>query len=107
MDRCSDGNLYQIIFNLPDYLQGNLTDGEFITVELPIGADTTSGAFPFVPLDSVFQTQDSAYLYVVDEDKAASRTVTLARPWWSHHCRFNIFRNNHALFYTGCLLLVI
>lgn len=73
----TDGNLYQIIFNLPDYLQGNLTDGEFITVELPIGADTTSGAFPFVPLDSIFQTQDSAYLYVVDEDKAASRTVTL------------------------------
>lgn len=73
----TDGKLYRIVFNIPDHLKDSLTDGEFITVDLPISGNTTSVAFPFVPLDSVFQTQDSTYLYVVDTDLAASRKVTL------------------------------
>ena len=73
----TDGKLYRVVFNIPDNLKKNLTDGEFISVELPISTNTTSEAFPFVPLDSVFQTQDSAYLYIAQGDRAVSRTVTL------------------------------
>ncbi len=42
-----------------------------------MGAPKTSAAVPFVPLDSVFQTQDQAYLFVAKNGKAVSRKVKL------------------------------
>ncbi len=74
----TDGNLYQIVFNIPDYLHQSLTNNQFIEVELPI-EQTTSGAFPFVPLDSIFQTQESAYLYLAEGDRVVSRKVVLGQ----------------------------
>ena len=54
-----------------------MTNGSFIGIDLSIEGQSISGAFPYVPLDSVFQTQDTAYIYVADGDKAASRDVVL------------------------------
>ena len=73
----TDGNLYQVIFELPSELHTELTNGSFIKIDLSSEGQSISGAFPYVPLDSVFQTQDTAYIYVADGDKAASRDVVL------------------------------
>lgn len=55
----------------------HVVDGQYITVELPIGYSDSPSSFPFVPLDAVYQTQDSAYLFVDEDGKAASREITL------------------------------
>jgi multidrug efflux pump subunit AcrA (membrane-fusion protein) len=70
----TDGQLYQIVYILPD-IASELTDGSFIKIELPIGQDNVSEFF--IPLDSVFQTQEETLVYIVEDDKAVSRKVTL------------------------------
>ncbi|MBI3485393.1 HlyD family efflux transporter periplasmic adaptor subunit [Candidatus Daviesbacteria bacterium] len=73
----TDGELYSVIFNLPDGYEADVTDGGYISVDLPVGYPDTSAAIPFVPLDAVFQSQTEAYLYVVKKDSAESHKVEL------------------------------
>lgn len=75
----TDGELYTILFAIPEGYSGMLTNGEYIQIDLSIGVPDTGGAMPFVPIDSVFQTQDNAFVYVVDKDKAKSKNVSLGQ----------------------------
>lgn len=68
----TDGQLYSIIFQLDDSYKSLVTDSAFITVDIPIGTGDTNNSVPFVPLDSIFQTQEEAYLYVVSKNKTAT-----------------------------------
>jgi multidrug efflux pump subunit AcrA (membrane-fusion protein) len=70
----TDGQLYQIVYILPE-IPDELTDGSFVKIELPVGQDNVSEFF--IPLDSVFQTQEDTFVYIVEEEKAVSRKVTL------------------------------
>lgn len=73
----TDGSLYSILYKLPDEFQNKLSDNEFIEVELPVGYPDTTTAVPFVPIDSVFQSQSSAYLFVSKNGKATPKKITL------------------------------
>lgn len=72
----TDGLLYSIIYTIPTENAANLTDNEYIGVEIPVGLPNTSSTIPFVPLDSIFQTQDHSYLYVNNKGAVESRLVT-------------------------------
>jgi len=72
----TDGQLYSVLFTLPTEYKKFFTDSAFVAVTLPIG-ETLGTTIPFVPVDSVFQTQDEAFVFVVDGDKARSRKVKL------------------------------
>jgi RND family efflux transporter MFP subunit len=71
------GQLYSIMYEIPQEYQDNVTNNGFITAKIPVGANSTNGIIPFVPLDAVYQTQNSAYVFVNDNGKAKSRTVKL------------------------------
>ena len=73
----TDGQLYAVVFSLPESFNGKLTDKGFIDVEVPLGLADTTGAIPFVPLDAIFQTQEKALVFVVEDDTAISREVVL------------------------------
>ncbi len=73
----TDGELYSIIFEIPKAYQSKLADKSFIKATISVGVADTSGVIPFVPLDSIFQTQDEAFLFVAQGDSAQSRTVKL------------------------------
>jgi RND family efflux transporter MFP subunit len=75
----TDGQLYSVRFTLPKDLQINLTDGQFLSVTIPIGTQDTGDAVPFVPLDSVYQTQDTAYIFIVQDAKAKVKTIRLGQ----------------------------
>src|SRR4029078_10240228 len=75
----TDGQLYAIFFHLPDSLSSSLTDGEFINVSVPLSTQDTTSSVPYVPLDSVYQTQENSYVFVVEKGKAATRVVTLGQ----------------------------
>ena len=72
----TDGQLYSVLFTLPTEYQKLFTDSSFVSVSLPIG-ESIGTTIPFVPVDSVFQTQDEAFVFVVDGGKAQSRKVKL------------------------------
>ena len=44
---------------------------------LPVGTGNTTVTKPFIPVDSVFQTQNEAYVYVANGNRARSKKVQL------------------------------
>lgn len=73
----TDGTLYSIIYTIPDQFSKSLTEGENISVEVPIGLTQSNSAIPFIPLDSVYQSTEKSTVLVVNNDKAESREVSL------------------------------
>ncbi|MBP9690656.1 hypothetical protein KBD81_01105 [Candidatus Woesebacteria bacterium] len=72
------GNLYGIYYPIPDAHHQKVTNNGYINVKIPIGYADTSASIPFIPIDSVYQTQDSAYVFVITDGKALARKLTLA-----------------------------
>lgn len=79
----TDNSLHSILFVLPDDFGDKLSNGQIITVNLPIGQADTYSAIPFIPLDSIYQTESEAYIYVVNDEagikKVASRKIELGQ----------------------------
>ncbi len=73
----TDGTLYSVIYHLPDHAQMYITNGNYITADVPVGLQNTSAVDPYVPLDAIYQTENSAYIFVVDHGKAKSEAVQL------------------------------
>lgn len=76
-DEAVSGNLYSVVYNLPDDDYGNLTDKGYINAEVPIGYADTSSAVPYLPLDSIYQTQSEAFIFVEDHGQAVAKKVEL------------------------------
>lgn len=73
----TNGQLYSVIYHVPDEYQEFFTDGGFITISIPVGAPDTNSVVPFIPLDSIFQTQDESTVYISENGVAKSRKVQL------------------------------
>ena len=73
------GQLYAIIFTIPQEVQSLLTDKGFVDIEIPVGYSYTSTSTPYVPIDSIHQTQDKAIVFVSDNNMAIAKTVTLGQ----------------------------
>lgn len=73
------GQLYAIIFPVPGPVRDNLTDKGFVDVEIPVGYSYTSSAVPYIPLDAIHQTQDKAVVFIIKDQKAEDKTVTLGQ----------------------------
>jgi biotin carboxyl carrier protein len=71
------GTLYGIYYPIPDNYNSFTTEKGFIYVDVPIGFADTSATIPFVPIDAVYQTQDSSYVYVIQSGKVVVRKVQL------------------------------
>lgn len=76
-EESTDGNLNSIVFSLPDEAYGNITNGQYVKIDVPIGYPDTGKTTPFLPIDSVYQTQDGSYVYVANNGIVESRKVTL------------------------------
>ncbi len=72
----TDGQLYSIIYNLPDGITG-LTANEYLKAEVPVGYAAANGADPYVPIDSVYESQNESTVYLLKKDKAVAQKVTV------------------------------
>lgn len=73
----TNGLLYSIFYTIPQKQIDAVTDGQYITVDIPIGVVNTGSTIPFVPIDAVYQTQEDNYLLLAENNKAVSRKVKL------------------------------
>lgn len=78
----TDGTLNTILFPIPDEYLMSINSGSAIRISIPIGESGTNSVVPYVPLDSVYQTENDAYLYVASPSTemaftAASRRIEL------------------------------
>lgn len=70
-------NLYNVMYDIPQDLYGKVTDKGYVTADIPVGVANTNAALPFLPLDTIFQTQENSTVFVNDRGRAVSRNVTL------------------------------
>lgn len=75
----TDGQLYSVIYNLPETESKDLTVGNFVSLDVPVGMPSTGKTVPFIPLDSIFQGEDYSYVFVVVGEKVESRKVELGK----------------------------
>ncbi len=73
------GNLYAVTYILPESMTQGLTDKEFISVEIPVGYAKSLASDPFIPIDAVYQSPESAYIYVVKNGKAVVKPISLGQ----------------------------
>lgn len=78
-DEATDGSLYTAHFAIPLEYASEVTDKSYITIEVPLDFPKTGSTVPFVPIDSVFQTEKEAFLFVMENGKAVSRKVSLGQ----------------------------
>jgi RND family efflux transporter MFP subunit len=76
-NEATDGQLYSVIYQLPTEYQNDATNNSFITVDVPVGLPDTGSVASYIPIDTVYQTQNNAYIYVLEGNKVKSRNVTL------------------------------
>lgn len=72
-NEASDGQLYAIIYKIPSEFSDQVTDNEYILVDIPLGLLGEA----FIPLDAVYQTQNEAFVYIAKEGKAVTKKVVL------------------------------
>lgn len=71
------GNSYAVYYAVPESFSPLITEDGYITVDIPVGYSDTTVTATYVPIDAVYQTADSAYLFVAEKGKATSRKVSL------------------------------
>lgn len=93
----TDGRLFAIVYTLPQLGDASLselmkgydtsssestsqsTQGQYVSVSLPVGMSDTNAVIPFIPLDSIFQSQESSIVFVNDNGTAKAQTVNLGQ----------------------------
>lgn len=73
----TEGQLYSIIYHVPDDYQEFFTEGGYVTVSIPVGSPDSNAVVPFIPLDSIFQTQEESTVYLFKDGKAEARKIEL------------------------------
>jgi len=72
-----DNGLYAVYFVLPDSYLSKVADKDHVTVRLSLVADTTATTVPYIPIDAVHQTANSAFVFIEKDGKATAHKVTL------------------------------
>lgn len=79
----TNGNLYSASFILPASDYGSLTDKSYIEASVPIGYPDTTSSVAYVPIDSIYQTENSAWLFLIKNGVAKSQEVKLGEVFGS------------------------
>lgn len=83
-NEATDGDLYTIDYTIPSEFQNKITNNEYLTIDLPVGTAQTSGVIPFIPIDSVYQTESNAYIFIDKKGVATAQTITLGQVMGSY-----------------------
>jgi len=73
----TDGQLYSVFYTLPNEYCSDITDGQYLSVSIPIGYPDTGSTIPYVPIDVISQTQEETILYVAANGKAEYRKIEI------------------------------
>ena len=76
-NEATDGQLYTILYSIPNNYWNDVVNAGFIAIDIPIGFANTGKTIPFVPIDAIYQTQDQSYIFTLQHGKAASKSVVL------------------------------
>lgn len=75
----TEGQMYSVIYHVEDQYQEFFTDNGFVSISIPVGIPDSNAVVPFIPLDSIFQTQDESIVYLSKNGKALARKITMGQ----------------------------
>jgi len=75
----TDMGRHTITYNLGEETVNKVGNNQRLEISLPIGYPDSNGVVPFIPIDAVYQTEDEAYVFVVDGEEAKSQEVKLGQ----------------------------
>jgi RND family efflux transporter MFP subunit len=73
----TDGLLYAVFYDIPQDAQETLSDGEYISINVPVNTEQTNAADPLIPIDAVYQTQDTSFVLIAKNKKAETKLIKL------------------------------
>ncbi len=71
----TSGQLYAVKYDIPSEYQDLFSNGEYVSIQVPLKASDTSSAVPLIPIDAVYQTQDKSFVLVAEKNKAISKDI--------------------------------
>ncbi len=74
-----DNQLLVALYAVPSNLVSKVSDGSYIGVQIPVGYAKTDAAIPFIPLDSIYQSDQESFVFVVKDNHAQSKVVSLGQ----------------------------
>lgn len=71
------GNLYAIYYTLPKKYDHLVTDGSVVEIDIPFTTSDGAAKDTYIPLDTIHQTSNGAYVFIVDKSRATSKHIKL------------------------------
>ena len=79
------GQLYTVVYDVPEAQQRFVTANSFVSINVPIApAEVVAAQDPFIPVDAVYQSQDKAYVLVVEKGVAVTKEIQLGNVYGSY-----------------------
>ncbi len=73
----TDGTLHTIVWTAPTTIQDSLTNNTFVSINVPLRTAASKTNEVSIPLDSVYQTEEKSFVYVVStDDKGVKHAVS-------------------------------
>lgn len=73
----TDGQMYSIVYNLPENILGQITEENYLPIDIPLNVANLQGTTTFIPIDAVYQSQKESYVTVVQNGRAETKKVIL------------------------------
>ena len=72
-----EDQLARVVLEIPAAAFPEINDQEFHTVSLPLGFADTSSVVPNIPIDTVHQTQENAFVFLAENNQAVTRSIVI------------------------------
>jgi multidrug efflux pump subunit AcrA (membrane-fusion protein) len=73
----TDGSLYSITYTLPEEYSNSFSNKGQVILSIPLGSADTTTVVPYLPLESVHQSELESTVFILDGETVISKTVTL------------------------------
>ncbi len=77
----TSGQMYSVKYQLPAQQTDKVSNSAFARIEIPLDIHNEAAPTLYLPIDSIFQTQDGAYVYITQKKDSAyvatSKKITL------------------------------
>lgn len=73
----TNGSLYSITYTLPQEYSNSFTNQGQVILSIPLGSADTTAVIPYLPLESIHQSELESIVFILDGETVISKTVTL------------------------------
>ncbi len=71
------GNSYGVYYTIPDSFTAEITEGDSIEIDIPVGYADSASSVMYIPIDAIYQTTEASYVFKDDNGVAKTRKVVL------------------------------